>query len=89
MNHRDGADLVVVDHQEVWQGSKDRPVDLAVVEAFFAEAVRRYPGAMSSTLGRASIWPNACARPRIRVEDVHVQLRQRRAPGAHDVPAAA
>ena len=41
---REGADVVVVDHQETWQGTKDRPVDLSVVEAFIVESVRKYPG---------------------------------------------
>jgi hypothetical protein len=41
---RQDGDVVVVDHQQVWQGRKDRPVDLSVVEAYCAEAVRMYPG---------------------------------------------
>jgi hypothetical protein len=43
---REGADIVVVDHQEVWQGSKDHPVDLAEVEAYCYESTRKYPGTM-------------------------------------------
>jgi hypothetical protein len=43
---RDDAEVVVVDHQEVWQGTKDRPVDLGVVEEYCREAVRQYPGRM-------------------------------------------
>ncbi len=41
---RDGAMIVVVDRQEVWQGSKSHPVDLADVEAYCRETVRSYPG---------------------------------------------
>ena len=41
---RDDAVVVVVDHQEVWQGSKERPVDLGDVEAYCRESLRTYPG---------------------------------------------
>ena len=41
---RDDVVVVVVDHQEVWQGSKAHPVDLADVESFIAESMRSYPG---------------------------------------------
>lgn len=43
---RDDAVVVVVDHQEVWRGTKDRPVDLGVVEDYRRETVRQYPGRM-------------------------------------------
>ena len=43
---RDDAVVVVVDHQEVWQGTKDRPVDLGVVEDYCRETIRQYPGRM-------------------------------------------
>ncbi len=41
---RDGAVIVVVDRQEVWQGTKSHPVDLGDVEAYCRETVRSYPG---------------------------------------------
>lgn len=36
--------VVVVDHQQVWQGSKAKPVDLGDVETYCREAVRQYRG---------------------------------------------
>jgi hypothetical protein len=41
---RGEAEIVVVDHQEVWQGSAGKPVDLGVIEAYCREAIRKYPG---------------------------------------------
>lgn len=41
---RDDAVVVVVDHQEVWQGTKVNPVDLSDVEAVCRETLRQYPG---------------------------------------------
>ena len=41
---RDGDVVVVVDHQEVWQGTKTNPVDLSDVEAVCRETLRQYPG---------------------------------------------
>ena len=41
---RGDAVVVVVDHQEVWQGSKEQPVDLGDVEGFCRESLRKYPG---------------------------------------------
>ena len=40
---RDGAVLVVVDHQEVWQGSKANPVDLNEVESFVRKRSANIP----------------------------------------------
>jgi phage terminase large subunit-like protein len=40
--HREADGLVVVDRQDVWQGSRDRPVNLSEVEGFLRELWRAY-----------------------------------------------
>ena len=43
VSHRDG-DLVVVDRQQVWSGTKATPVNLSVVEGWLRQAHRDYGG---------------------------------------------
>lgn len=42
LEREEDGHYVVVDHQEVWEGSKARPVSLTDVEAFLVEASRAY-----------------------------------------------
>jgi len=65
---RGGAVVVVVDHQEVWQGSKDHPVDLGDVETFCIDALRSYPGRLI-----ADPWQFKAMEQRLRGHGVRVE----------------
>ncbi len=65
---RDDADLVVVDHQEVWQGSRARPVDLGEVEDYCRESIRKYPGKLVF-----DPWQSVALAQRLRSRGVRVE----------------
>ena len=65
---REDTFVVVVDHQQTWQGSKANPVDLGNVEAYCREAVRQYPGRLI-----ADPWQSVHIAQRLRSRGIRVE----------------
>ncbi len=71
--HRDG-DSFVLDELQVWEGTRDEPVSITMVERAIADAAERFPGLHLS----ADPWQlkgsiERLRRERVRISELHVQ----------------